>query len=178
MDELGNKDHGSQRTWFWSTWDWNDPFYRKLFKWRKEKKEKWFFLFQLIDAFVLLRRSRDARHVTPGLRHIPSFVPILSSSRTCYYSLSFALLTSSRISSTSCDHSSFWVEPCTTNYFLSFLQDLSIWMTLASGPSRTPTGPQPGDLYVQKHVNYIKNLDSVRDSGYHNSSRGEGGWPW
>lgn len=48
-------------------------------------------------------------------------------------------------------------------------------MTLASGPSRTPTGPQPGDLYVQKHVNYIKNLDSVRDSGYHNSSRGEGG---
>lgn len=50
-------------------------------------------------------------------------------------------------------------------------------MTLASGSSRAPKSPQPQDLYVQKHVDYIKNLDTVRDSGYHDSSLhgGEGG---
>ena len=45
-------------------------------------------------------------------------------------------------------------------------------MSLASGPGRAAKSVQHQELPVQKHVEYIKNLDTVRDSGYHESCRG------
>lgn len=50
-------------------------------------------------------------------------------------------------------------------------------MSVASGSGSVAKSSQRQELHVQKHVNYIKSLDTVRDSGYHSTSLhgGEGG---
>ena len=49
-------------------------------------------------------------------------------------------------------------------------------MTLVSGPGRAAGSRLDDELHVQKHVAYVKNLDTVRDScafSLHNT-RGDG----
>lgn len=43
---------------------------------------------------------------------------------------------------------------------------LTFIMALVSGPGRAAGSPSDQQLHVQKHVDYVRNLDTVRDSFY------------
>lgn len=45
-------------------------------------------------------------------------------------------------------------------------------MALVSGPGRASGSQAEDQLHVLKHVNYVKNLDTVRDSDYLSSLLG------